>query len=302
MAKLEMLKNVKSRIGTRDSRAVALTVKDIPIGDIAIKGNVRKNYTDIDGLAASIRQHGLLQPVTVYADGDGYIVKTGHRRYLACKMLYEEAPDRFHSIRCVISDANNTAIIQLVENVQRVDLSQVDLFNALTGLKAKGMTLRQIADVMGKTEGYIKSLFVGINEISKDENLTDLLGDAGITVRDIAETTGIKDKQERLNLLEQRKNGTINRAEMRKKAKGLKSAKPDAVYPFIPGVEQIPVRMKVFANLREIIVFTDKTESVKQFNAIGKDVRVFLASSEKYRLEFIAPEPYRKGGKNAKRK
>jgi transcriptional regulator with XRE-family HTH domain len=183
-----------------------------------------------------------------------------------------------------------------------VDLSQIDLFNALTSLREQGMTLKKIAGVMGKTEGYIKSLFVGVNEISKDENLTDLLGDAGITIRDIAETTGIKDKQERLNLLEQRKNGTINRAEMRKKAKELKSAKPASVYPFVPHVEQIPVRMKVFANLREIIVFTDKTESVKQFNAIGEDVRVFLANSEKYRLELIAPEPYRKGGKNAKRK
>jgi hypothetical protein len=50
---------------------------------------------------------------------------------------------------------------------------------------------------------------------------------------------------------------------MRKKAKELKSAKPESVYPFIPGVEQIPVRMKVFVNLREIIVFTDKTESEK---------------------------------------
>jgi molybdopterin converting factor small subunit len=164
------------------------------------------------------------------------------------------------------------------------------------------MTLKQIADVMGKTEGYIKSLFVGVNEISQDESLTDLLGDAGITIRDVAETTGIKDTRERLNLLEQRKSGMINRVEMRKKVKELKSAKPVSVYPFIPRVEQISVRMKVFANLREIIVFTDKTENVKQFNVIGEDIRVFLTNNEKYRLELIAPEPYRKGGKNAKRK
>jgi hypothetical protein len=30
------------------------------------------------------------------------------------------------------------------------------------------MTLKQIADVMGKLEGYVKNLFVGINEIEKD--------------------------------------------------------------------------------------------------------------------------------------
>ena len=81
MAKLGMLKNVRARTGTRDSGSVLLTVKDIPVGDISIKGNVRGEYTGIEELAASIRQHGLLQPITVYAEGEGFIVKTGHRRY-----------------------------------------------------------------------------------------------------------------------------------------------------------------------------------------------------------------------------
>ncbi|MDR3142468.1 MAG: ParB N-terminal domain-containing protein [Tannerellaceae bacterium] len=297
MAKMGILKNVGA--GTRDSRAVKLTVKDIPIGDISIKGNVRAEYTNIDELTVSIRRYGLLQPITVYPEGDGYAVKTGHRRYVAYTALYREEPEKYHSIRCVISDGENVAVIQLVENVQRVDLSQLDLFNALKELKAQGMTLRQIAEVMGKTEGYIKSLFVGVNEISKDENLTDLLGDAGITIRDVAETTGINDKQERLNLLEQRKNGAINRVEMRKKVKELKSMKPASVYPFISKEERIPVRMKVLANLREIIVFTDKTESVKRFNSIGVDILAFLTNSEKYHIEVITPEPSRKGGKNA---
>jgi ParB family chromosome partitioning protein len=290
MAKLGMLKNVKSRTGTRDSRAVALTVKDIPIGDISIKGNVRAKYTNLDELAASIRQHGLLQPITVYADEDSFIVKTGHRRYLACKTLYEEEPEKFHHIRCLISGADDTAIIQLVENVQRVDLSQIDLFNALSSLREQGMTLKQIAEVMGKTEGYIKSLFVGVNEISKDENLTDLLGDAGITIRDIAETTGIEDKQERLNLLEQRKNGTINRADLRKKVRELKSEKPKPEYPLFPQADRIKVRMKVFTNLREIVVFTDKSVSEKQLRSIGEDIRRFFSRNEKYDLEVIAPD------------
>ena len=39
MAKMEILKSVLSRTGTQDNRAVALTVKDIPIGEIHIKEN-----------------------------------------------------------------------------------------------------------------------------------------------------------------------------------------------------------------------------------------------------------------------
>jgi ParB family chromosome partitioning protein len=222
MAKAGMIREVLTRTGTQDSRSVNIMVKDIPIGDIQTKENVRKDYTGIEELAESIRQHGLLQPITVYADGDQYIVKTGHRRFRACQRLYQTEPERFHSIRCIVSNGENIAVIQLVENVQREDLSQVDLCNALSALREQGLTLRQIAETMGKTEGYIKSLFVGINEIEKKSDLKNLLGDASITIRDVAETNGIANSKERQNLLEQKGKGEINRAELRKKTKALK--------------------------------------------------------------------------------
>jgi ParB family chromosome partitioning protein len=95
MAKAGLLKNVQLRTGTQDSHSVNIQVKDIPIGDINIRENVRKDYTGIDELAESIRQHGLLQPITVYTGGDQYIVKTGHRRLMACQSLYQTDPERF---------------------------------------------------------------------------------------------------------------------------------------------------------------------------------------------------------------
>jgi len=105
-----------------------------------------------------------LQPITVYAFKDGYAVKIGHRRLLAYKMLQQREPEKFPNIRSIISDEKNIALIQLIENVQRVDLSQTDLFNALNELRDQGMSLKQIGQVTGKTEGYIKSHFVGVNE------------------------------------------------------------------------------------------------------------------------------------------
>jgi ParB family chromosome partitioning protein len=197
-------------------------VKDIPIGDISIRENVRKDYTGIEELAESIQQHSLLQPITVYAGGDQYIVKTGHRRFMACQSLYQTDPERFHSIRCVISNAENIVIVQMVENVQREDLSQIDLCTALSALREKGMTLKQIAQTMGKSEWYVKSLFTGINEIEKDKALQNAIGVAGNTIRDVVETSGVADKEARLKLLEQKGKGTITRAEMREKAKALK--------------------------------------------------------------------------------
>jgi ParB family chromosome partitioning protein len=222
MAKAGMLRNVQSRIGTQDSRSVNIMVKDIPIGDIVIRENVRKDYTGIGELADSIRQHGLLQPITVYADGDQFIVKTGHRRFMACQLLYQSEPERFHSIRSIISNAENIAVIQLVENVQREDLSQIDLCNALSALREHGMSHREIALAMGKTEGYIRNLFVSIKEVNNNLQLENLICHAGVTLQDVAETKSIPEYSERLELLEKRGNGSLNRAEMREKIKALK--------------------------------------------------------------------------------
>ncbi|GHT80810.1 hypothetical protein FACS1894130_12420 [Spirochaetia bacterium] len=224
MAKMVLLKNVESRAGTQDSRSMNIMVKDIPIGDIVIRENVRKDYTGIEELADSIRQHGLLQPITAYAAGDQYIVKTGHRRFMAYQQLYQTEPERFHSIRSIISNAENVAIIQLVENVQREDLSQIDLFNALSTLRDQGMTLKQIADVMGKGEGYIKNLFVGINDIQKNEKMFDFVSNSGVTIQEVKDTKGVSDN-ERTKLLAKRANGEITRAEMRDNIRELKKPK-----------------------------------------------------------------------------
>jgi ParB family chromosome partitioning protein len=217
-----MLKKVDGRTGTSDSRSVGITVKDIPVGDILIKENVRKEYSGIDELAESIREHGLLQPITVYPDKDDYVVKTGHRRFQAYQSLCQIEPERFHSIRCIVSDAKNIAVIQLVENVQRVDLSQIDLVNALNALRNEGLANKHIAEVMGKTEGYVNNLFMGVNEINHNQNLASLVTHAGVSILDVAETKGIPDYKDRVNLLEERKKGTINRAKMRQKIRELK--------------------------------------------------------------------------------
>jgi ParB family chromosome partitioning protein len=223
MAKLGNIREqVKGRIVTQDSRSVDISIRDIPIGDIEIRRNIRQEYTDIEGLKESIQQHGLLQPITVYREDDTYIVKTGHRRYKAFQLLSKEEPDIFHSIRCIVSNADNVAVIQLVENVQRVELSQRELYEALSTLREQRLTLKQIAELMGKSEGYIKNLFIGINEISRDQNLKELISHAGVTIQDIVETKGVAGDQKRLDLLNARKSGEINRDELRKKAKECK--------------------------------------------------------------------------------
>jgi len=287
MAKMGLIKNAQSRTGTQNSRSVSLTVKDIPIGDISVKQNVRGAYTDIHELMESIRQYGLLQPITVYATNDGYVAKIGSRRLMAYKRLYKEEPEKYHSIRCIISDSQNTALIQLVENVQRVDLTQHDLYQALNQLREQGMTLRQIGEVIGKSEGYIKSLFVGVNDLNQDKELQNLMGgDAGITIRDVAETKPIKNKKQRLALLEERKNGKINREQMREKVQVLSKSTPKKKLTQVQNKnEKIPISIKAFPELNKIIIYLTKGEDREHLMAIEHDLRShFSANTERFRV------------------
>ena len=289
MAKLGMLKNVQPDTGTQDSRSVTLTVKDIPIGDIRIKENVRVEYTEIDELAESIRRYGLLQPITVYMEENGCTVKTGHRRFLAYQKLYQTEPERFHSIRCIISDAQNIVLVQLIENVQRVDLSQIDLLNTLNGLKAQGMTLKRIAEVMGKTEGYIKNLFVGVNEINKDNDLHNMISHAGVTISDIAETKSVSNEKERMKLLDERRTGKINRAKMREKVQELATPVSEKKAPVKTEQKakknKINISIKVFPELKKIIIYLANTGNKEQLASIEEDLqRYFTANKERYLL------------------
>lgn len=268
---------------TKDCLDVSGCIKDIPVEEISIQDNIRKEYEDIDALKISIQQYGLLQPITVYQDGKRYIVKTGHRRFLAYQSLYNQAPDTFHTIRCIISDEHNVSVVQLIENLQRVDLSQRDLLNALTALKEQRFSLKQIGEIMGKSEASVKVIFTGINEIKQDPELQAFIETPGGTIRDVVDTKGIPNKTERLALLEQRKAGIISRAEMREKSKALKAKpseksalqeqQPELMEPQKNLDKQYRVFLKVNKEERNILI---SFQEDPPFDIIRKDLKNFI--------------------------
>ena len=79
----------------------------------------RKQFEDIEELAATIKEHGLLQPITVLKKDDGYMIISGERRYKA--HLYNEAK----TIKAFILDTTDEKVeeLTLIENIQRNDLT-----------------------------------------------------------------------------------------------------------------------------------------------------------------------------------
>jgi ParB family chromosome partitioning protein len=99
----------------------------------------RKTFDDkeLAGLAESIREQGILQPLVARRRGDGYELIIGERRWRAAQLAgLDEVP-------AVVLDASDREVVEmaLVENVQRADLNPIELAQAFRVLTEKeGMT------------------------------------------------------------------------------------------------------------------------------------------------------------------
>ena len=97
-------------------------VYSLPIDEIRPSPfQARKNFDEqeLAALAQSIRENGLLQPVTVRKTPEGYELVAGERRLRACRMAKMTT---IPAILCSYEDAQ-TAALGLLENLQRMDLN-----------------------------------------------------------------------------------------------------------------------------------------------------------------------------------
>ncbi|MCC6808644.1 MAG: ParB/RepB/Spo0J family partition protein [Deltaproteobacteria bacterium] len=90
--------------------------------------NLRKAYDDIDELAAALREDGgILNPLVVRPEGDGFLIIAGNRRYLAAmKIALDEVPIRVVNVTDEEKDA-----LQISENINRSDVSAIELAHRL---------------------------------------------------------------------------------------------------------------------------------------------------------------------------
>jgi ParB family chromosome partitioning protein len=111
----------------------------------------RKNFNQaqIDELADSIREHGLIQPIVVRPSGpNGFVIVAGERRWRAAKKI------GLHKIPVVLKDQAfgqlQNDLVALIENIQREDLNAIELAQAYDQiLKKHGYSQEQLAQKLG---------------------------------------------------------------------------------------------------------------------------------------------------------
>ncbi|MDR0663652.1 MAG: ParB N-terminal domain-containing protein [Spirochaetaceae bacterium] len=136
------------------------SVRKIDLAQIIETGNVRGDYTDIEGLADTIKNNGQLQPILVKARGvnaDGveeFELVAGHRRVRAFRLLCDRGDD-FNRIDAVVVSGDKLTL-QLIENLQRSDLSPPERERGIYEMtKDEKVPQKEIAAMLGKNEQYI---------------------------------------------------------------------------------------------------------------------------------------------------
>lgn len=103
-------------------------------------------------LSQSIKNHGIVQPLTVRKRGEGYELVAGERRLRAAKLA------ELKEVPCIIIDVSDieSAEIALLENLQREDLNYIEEAEAYYSLiKDHHFTQEDIANKMGKKQSTI---------------------------------------------------------------------------------------------------------------------------------------------------
>lgn len=146
----------RSFISTASPGEELANARSLPLDMIDVNPHQARQQFDEEALAqltASIREHGILQPIGVVQIGERYRIIFGERRFRAA--IDAEKIDIPAIIYESLSEAD-AAILTALENLQREDLDIEDEARQFTYLlEVTGLSQRALAERLGKTHNYI---------------------------------------------------------------------------------------------------------------------------------------------------
>ena len=109
----------------------------------------------MEELTESVRENGVIQPILVVKDENGYAIVAGERRWRAAKSA------GFETIPAIIKDYTDTKKKQvaLIENIQREDLNIVEVAKAIKELmEIDGYSQSEVAKITGKSVSTVSNI------------------------------------------------------------------------------------------------------------------------------------------------
>ena len=146
-------------------------------------------------LAESIRRHGIIQPLSVRRRDDGWELIAGERRLRAAKLA------GLQTVPCLEMqvDKQDSAILALIENIQRRDLHYLEEATAIAAyLRQSGSTQEEAAALLGRSPSALANK-LRLLRLSPD--CCRLLTEHDLTERHARALLRLEDEEERLNAL-----------------------------------------------------------------------------------------------------
>ena len=158
----------------------------------------RFSMDELEGLAQSIHENGMLQPVSVRArETGGYELIAGERRLRAAKMI------GMSSIPCIVIRARSeqSAVFALIENLQREDLNFFEEARAIESLMDHyGLTQEEMALRLGKAQSTLSNK---LRLLRLSPRMCAQIERAGLTERHARALLKLDQEKERQEILDQ---------------------------------------------------------------------------------------------------
>ena len=225
-------------LGGDVSHETSEKIIEMKINDIEPNVNQpRKNFDDekIDDLAASIAEHGVLQPIIVAKKDDYYQIIAGERRWRASKKA------GLKTIPVIVRDYDAKKIreVSLIENLQRQDLNALDTAKAIKELMEEHqLTQEQLAKTLGKSRSAIANT---LRILNLDERVQDMVQEGKLSEGHARTLASIESPQKQyklamdiinldLSVREAENMAKEEKEEVKKKPTNKKKSKLEAIY------------------------------------------------------------------------
>lgn len=169
----------------------------IDINDIKPNSNQpRKTFDEekLDELAASISEHGLIQPVVLRKAGKGYEIVAGERRWRAARKAgIKELP-------CIVKELTDeeNMLLAIIENMQREDLNPIEEAEGLRQMiDTYGLTQEQVSKSVGKSRPYIANC-LRLLKLPKD--VIDYVSAGELSAGHAKAIAGVDDEEKQVKL------------------------------------------------------------------------------------------------------
>ena len=151
----------------------------------------RKDFStdELNSLASSIEETGIIQPILVRKNDDIYEIVAGERRWRAAQIA------KIHEVPVLIKELTDEEVVKIsiIENIQRVDLNPIEEANSYKKLiQDFGYTQEKVSASLGKSRSYIAN---SLRLLSLPESIIIFLKEGKLTSGHARALVGVKNSE-----------------------------------------------------------------------------------------------------------